>query len=193
MRPTEALELSWQQVNDAGITVIGKGALPQIQGKTVEERLEMIRRRTVKHRRIAIDALPGLRETIIAIRAAAEQPLPRGARRTRGKEFIFRWKSTSHPRAAFDRACERMGLRPSVTLGTLRNYALWWWENRLGIGEAEYEDMSGSRKAVAVADDTAPIDRLSMAGHSREVNRLHYRDVPTAEEIAARIERKRGT
>lgn len=194
MRPMEAIELMWWQVSDAGITVIGKGGLPKIRGKGEAERRELIRRRAVRYRRIPIAAIPGLRETLEEVRREIAPGQGRG-RLIHGPEYVFRWHDATSIRMAFSATIKRLGLRPTLTISTLRNFALWWWENRLGFGEAEYEDMSGARRkqqSEQPGEENIPISRLTMAGHSRRVNRMHYRDVPTAEELAERIARNKG-
>lgn len=150
LRISEALALSWVDITEKSIKVMNaKGGRPRI---------------------LAIDPLPGLRETIERIRRVMEdysRKAPGMRRRHSPKDNVFWWIDPTDPRNVFNEAKETLGMKDDGrTLHTLRGSAEWWWENALGW------------------DDPTICD---YAGHTSRVRHQHYRAMPTAEELEQRI------
>ncbi|MEP7219087.1 MAG: tyrosine-type recombinase/integrase, partial [Bacteroidota bacterium] len=154
-RISEALALRWIDITEKSLKVMtAKGGRPRI---------------------LAIDPIPGLRETLEKITRVMEEyatTSPGMRRRHSSKDNIFWWVDPTDPRNMFNEAKQAIGMKDDGrTLHTLRGSAEWWWENDLGW------------------DDRTICD---MAGHTSRVRHQHYRTTPTAEELEHRLGRNAG-
>ncbi|MEP7217332.1 MAG: tyrosine-type recombinase/integrase [Bacteroidota bacterium] len=155
LRISEALALRWIDITEKSLKVMtAKGGRPRI---------------------LAIDPIPGLRETLEKITRVMEEYVknaPGQRRRHSSKDNIFWWADPTDPRNVFNEAKQAIGMKDDGrTLHTLRGSAEWWWENDLGW------------------DDRTICD---MAGHTSRVRHQHYRTTPTAEELEHRLGRNAG-
>ena len=156
LRISEALALRWVDISDKSIEVMNaKGGRPRI---------------------LAVEPVPGLRNTIERIKQVMEEysrKAPGMRRRHSPKDNVFWWIDPTDPRNVVNEAKEELGMKDDErTLHTLRGSAEWWWENVLGW------------------DDRTICD---YAGHTSRARHQHYRVMPTAEELEQRINRMRKT
>jgi integrase len=164
-RIEEALFITWDQITDDTITVIGKGHLQTL--KVIDA--EGGDRDNLPCRTIAINLLPGLAETIAHLRAI-ELPTSIRHHRRGGPNYVFRWKEPSRIRKYMREAKAALGMNDDRMLHELRKSALNWWEKSLFLPETVIDDMGGNT------------DR---------VRDQHYRTAPTAADLEARVAHER--